>query len=247
MSQSRQDVRSVLIGTILGDSYITNRGEFCCEQVTKDLIDVKKKILSTIAPDIRIHYLCRAPRTAITENRMIIGRKAIHKIYSNQHKYFKKLRNIFYTKENKKIVPMSVLKKLTPIGIAMWIMDDGYMDYKESSATRNFRICTDSFDEQSIRNIITYFNNTYNIQTKILYHKRSKDATPNPRISFNAFNTQKLIALIYKHMLPSFYYKLDMHYKQRTLDSISCSPEYIEARNYMLQQSALLINSEEIV
>jgi hypothetical protein len=243
MSKSRKEIMGAFIGTLLGDSYISNRGEFGCQQVTKDLIEYKKDIFSNYASSIKMYVRERKARVSISDTRTIHGKKS-YVLYSNRHKFFNKIRNLMY-KSNKQ-VSMTILNKLTPLGIALWVMDDGYMDYKKLSNTKNIRICTDSFDEQSIRNIITYFNNVHNIQAKVFYHKRNKNDQPKPRISFNASNSQKLIVLIHKYMLPSFYYKLDMHYKETTLQSVRCSSEYIKAVQYMTQRNALNL-SEDIV
>ena len=46
MNQSRKrtpkEVRGSLLGTLLGDSYITQGNQFGCEQITKELIEIKK-------------------------------------------------------------------------------------------------------------------------------------------------------------------------------------------------------------
>ena len=43
---------------------------------------------------------------------------------------FNYYRNLFYNKDNKKIVPLNINQLLTPRGLAYWIMDDGSLQNK---------------------------------------------------------------------------------------------------------------------
>lgn len=235
MNQSRNasQIKGALVGTLLGDSYISNRNEFGCEQISENLILYKKNIIDNIAPDLN-SYLYSRQRKPSKFNK---NPKQTYVLQSNHHIYFKKLRELFY-KENGKQVSVSLLNKLTPEGLALWFMDDGYLDYKKSSSTRNLRICTDSFDEFSINQIIQYFNDTWNIESKVYMHTARKGYNPKPRVSFNAKNSQRFIALTYKYFLPEFYYKIDLHYLPKTIQSKRCSEEYREAVSYILQHTS---------
>lgn len=236
--RSSSEIKGALIGTLLGDSYISNRGEFGCEQISENLIDYKAEILKSIHPDIKVYKHSRQ-RDANGFNN---NPRKTYIIQTNSHVYFKKLREEIY-KENKQ-VSMSVLNKLTPEGIALWFMDDGYCDYKKSNCTKTLRICTDSFDEFSISQIQTYFNNRLQIPTKIMMHKARQNYQPKPRVSIGGSKPmQDLVTLVYKYFLPEFYYKIDLHYKTATLKSKRCSKEYIKAVEYMLQR----LSKEDIV
>lgn len=240
MHQSRErtpkEVRGSLLGTLLGDSYITQGNQFGCEQVTKELIELKRVLLSHYNPNVT-EISCR-----YRDNVEILGKKVNTKpIYSirMRHPRFKRMGYLLYRTGTKQVT-FSLLKFLSLEGIALWIMDDGYMDYKESSSTRNLRICTDSFDEISINEIIRYFKEIHNIEAKVYYHKSSSTSEKKPRVSFNAVNSQKLISLIYPYFIDSMLYKIDMHYLDSTLKSKRCSPEYKVAANYISQRRALL-------
>lgn len=245
MNQSRKrtpkEVRGSILGTLLGDSYITQTNQYGCEQVCKELIELKRELL--------LHYNKDAPNisTRTRSNVVIEGRKVNSKpTYSirMRHPRFARLHKLLY-KTGSKQVYFNLLKFLSLEGLALWVMDDGYMDYKKSNSTRNLRICTDSFDETSINAIIRYFSEIHNIEAKIYYHTNSKGASKKPRISFNAANSQKLISLIYPYFIDSMLYKIDMHYLDSTLRSKRCSPEYRIAANYISQRRALLIKGDE--
>lgn len=237
--RTSSEIKGAIIGTLLGDSYITSRGEFGCEQISKNLIDYKAEILSSIHPDIKVYCHSRQREP----NNFNKNPKRTYIIQTNIHPYFKKLRDELYIDNNKQ-VSMSILNKLTAEGIALWFMDDGYCDYKASKNTKNLRFCTDSFDDFSIKQIQTYFNNSYSIQTKVMLHKARQGYTPKPRVSIGGSkNMQDFVLLTYKYFLPEFYYKIDLHYKQITLSSKRCSEEYRSAVKYMLER----LSSEDIV
>jgi hypothetical protein len=231
-----KEVRGALLGTLLGDSWITGANHYGCEQTNKELIELKREILSHYNPLV----------AEISERNRISSTVEERKIKANttytirmRHPRFARWKKILYRTGSKQVT-FNILRALTLEGIALWIMDDGYMDYKKSSSTRNLRICTDSFDEISIQEIIRYFKEIYDIEAKIYYHKSSSISNKKPRISFNAKNAQKLISLIYPYFVDSLLYKIDMHYLPQTLKSKRCSPEYNKAALYISQRKALL-------
>lgn len=238
MSKSRSavEIRGALLGTLLGDSTVTNRGEFSCEQITETLIQYKKEILDQISGvSTYTHSRGRGDKQVI--NGITYNRKLTYVVQTNRHPYFEKLRERLYFDNGTKQVSYSVLEDLTDEGIALWFMDDGYLDYKKSSATRNLRICTDSFDEMSLKNIQRYFLEYYNIETSIYIHNAGYGRAPRPRISFNAANAQKLISMIYKYFVPDLIYKINLHYTPSTLASKRCSDEYREAAKFVIQHT----------
>lgn len=247
MSQPRKrtpkEVRGALLGTLLGDSYITQGSQFGCEQVTKELVEIKQQLLA--------HYKNPVPpiSTRQRENVVIKGRKVAAKPTFSirmRHPRFARLNKLMYVRGSKQVY-FNLLKFLSLEGIALWVMDDGYMDYKESSCTRNLRICTDSYDEISIQAIIRYFKEVHDIEAKVYYHVNKKGANKKPRVSFNAANSQKLISLIYPYFIDSMLYKIDMHYLPTTIQSKRCSDAYRKAANYISQRRALLKEGEDIV
>lgn len=247
MNQSRKrtpkEIRGSLLGTLLGDSYITQGNQFGCEQVTKELIEIKRELLAHYNPEVA--QISERQRTGTVIEGRNVTAKPTYTIRM-RHPRFARLSKLLYSRGTKQVY-FNLLKFLSLEGIALWIMDDGYMDYKESSCTRNLRICTDSFDEESIKAIIRYFKEIHNIEAKVYYHINKKGADKKPRVSFNAANSQKLISLIYPYFVDSMLYKIDMHYLDSTLKSKRCSPEYRAAANYISQRRALLKEGEDIV
>lgn len=232
---TRQQLRGALIGTLLGDSWATSHGHFGCEQVTLELISYKRQLLEEYL-NREINISERKRVGVVIEGRKINPSKT-YTVRAGDAS-FKKFYNIFY-KDNRKRLTYSLLKRISPEGIALWIMDDGYLDYKKSNNTRYMSICTDSYTLQEHELIIRMFKEAYDIECYIRYHQRNKWAEPKPRITFNGKNAQKLVALIYEFVLPCFYYKLDLKYLK--MDRVNINPEYRAAIEYMSQHGTPIV------
>lgn len=223
-----------LAGTLLGDSYTTVRGDFVSENVILPLIELKRDKLQEIK-NRKYEIYERAGRTSYIGNRKITGNKS-YTVKAYLPEVVKKLRSVFYDDNGIKTITHRGLELLTPEGIAVWIMDDGYMDYKPQNHTKNLRIATDSFSEKSIGLARAYFHDMYGIESKVYWHKSMAQALPKPRLSFNATNAQKLIPIIFPFVLEEFWYKIDLHYADKTLDTIRVNKPYKEIQLQIRQR-----------
>ena len=123
----------ILIGSVLGDAYITKRGQIQFEQgiKQKDYLFWKHKELSTISYK-NISIAKRFDKRYMHQN-------VSYRFWTKQ--YFLSWRGKFYSKR-KKIVPKDI--KLTPFSLAVWYMDDGCLsDHK-------CIISTDSYSKRDI-------------------------------------------------------------------------------------------------
>lgn len=243
-SRTPVEIRGALIGTLLGDSYIRGGRTFLCEQTSLNLIKLKAKLIA--------HYTKTPPKVSTRERSSVIDGRAIKasKTFTvgGDHNTFKKWSKIFYMFGERQI-RMSLLRRLTIEGIAMWIMDDGFMYYTKSNSTRRLILCTDAYSELSHKLMIRYFKDYHNLDSKIISHQSNRDAPKRMRLAFSANSTQRLVALVHEYVLDEFLYKLDMHYSDRSLSSLRCSPEYKKAHESISQRMALYENcrDEDIV
>jgi hypothetical protein len=127
--------------------------------------------------------------------------KGIGKYYSSMdlvtrtHTYFTRLRKYFYP-EGKKIIKRKNLNKLTPLGLAVWFMDDGTSDKKN-----RVWIATNSYSYSEHEIIQQYFKEVWNINVSIVKERNQF------KISFNS-DTKKFCDLIRPFIIPSMQYKL---------------------------------------
>lgn len=90
--------------------------------------------------------------------------------YSRVTPSLEKYYDLFY-KNKKKIITEDLLNMLTPLGLAVWFMDDGY------NHVHGYYISTNCFSNEEIYNIMNYFKEKYNIncskhKNNILYIKK---------------------------------------------------------------------------
>ncbi|MBT3985718.1 hypothetical protein HOD38_02555 [archaeon] len=105
------------------------------------------------------------------------------------HPEFTKIHKIFY-KRKIKVLKKEVLDIIGELGLAIWIMDDGYYNKK----SRFIEIYTMNFDYHEHLTIQKWFKEKYNIYSKICWHKQSERF-------YLRFN-QKDTAVLIEHIKP---------------------------------------------
>jgi hypothetical protein len=108
-----------------------------------------------------------------------------------------------------KIVPSNIGNLLTPIGLAHWIMGDGYWD----KSSKTVVICTDNFTLSEVELLITVlkskFNLTATVQRRI---KSNKEICWRIRFSSKSENICLLRTLVQPYLIPSMLYKLNLSF-----------------------------------
>lgn len=150
----------ILLGTLLGDAYIGKlygrrktysiNWEHCLEQESYALWKAENS-LDNYSISKRSRFDSRTGNT-------------YHSIrcYSTKDNY-QEYREMFYT--DGKEVSQEILNRLTPLGIAVWYMDDGSVYYNSNNC--HLTLSVNGFNNESRNRIIGYFSNKYNLNFKI--------------------------------------------------------------------------------
>jgi len=117
------------------------------------------------------------------------------------HPEFTKFHKLFYRRK-KKVVTAEVLRKLTPFGLAVWIMDDGY--YNREHKFIDLYTMNYTYKEHSIMQ--NWFRDKYGIFPKINYHKQ----VDKYYLRFNLLDTQKLVKIIQPYIINSMKRKIGL-------------------------------------
>lgn len=215
MKINHTELRSFFYGTLLGDSYIYNN-TFQCKQISKDLIEFKKKIIEDNIPNSYPN---------ITEFPAYIDKNGVnhqkyYQLSTSRHKYFSDLKELFYP-NGKKILPKNIISKLTPLGYAMWYADDGTTILVQrspngSAKSRRIQICTDGFSKEE-HEIISEELSNKGFTPKIVDRHRNNQV----RIQLNNIRKTQLFFIeigyyFYKYF-PSLLYKMDLGYREDSL------------------------------
>lgn len=190
--------KAVLLGTLLGDGGIRQKGRFARLHIKHSLkqlplVEYKKKIFSNI----------------VTMNISVFTQK-VGKVDYNfaefvtlTHPTFLEYYNLFYPNK-KKIIPKNIEQLLTdPLSLAIWIMDDGAAEYAGIS------IQTHSFSKNEVDLLRKTITKNFGIETGRKLNK-GKWIIYFPKASLSNLRNQ-----IDEFMLEEFKYKLIPYSKRR--------------------------------
>ncbi len=133
------------------------------------------------------------------------GKKATqYSISTKSLESISKLHSSWYKKEdgkNIKFVPCNIEELLTPLGLAHWIMGDGYF-----SENCTF-ICTDSFTKQDVERLIKVLGNKFGIKATLKKRKK-EDGVEVWRIRTSRLSMEILKILVVPYLIPEMLYKV---------------------------------------
>ncbi len=176
---SRQE--EILIGSLLGDAYITKRGQIQFEQSDKqkEYLFWKHQELKSIS----YKNISKVERL----DKRFTKTYTSYRFWTRQ--YFLSWREKFYFK-NKKIVPKDI--QLTPLALAIWYMDDGCLsDHK-------CIIATDGFSKEDISFLRKLLLEKFEIKTSVKNESKLLLKKESFETFFSAINPYILSTLQYK-------------------------------------------------
>lgn len=110
-----------------------------------------------------------------------------------------------------KILPLDIKNMLTPLGLAHWIMGDGY--YSDGT-TKIFCSAQDNFSKQEVLILIDILEDKFGIKSTI--RKRSSLSSSIVwRISISKHSMEKFILLVRPYIIPEMFYKLGLKNTQQ--------------------------------
>jgi hypothetical protein len=183
--QLSQRQMSIVLGSILGDAYIYPQGKICLEHsvTQKDYLLWKYTELKSIAYPKVSKVIRRDKRTDTTT--------VSQRFFLRQ--YFKPLRKTFYN-GNQKVISSEIRNWFTPLLLAVWYMDDGYLDRGKYP-----QLMTESFVVKDLVFLQQLLEENYNLQTKV---------TAKKRIVILGQSSENFFQLIRPYIHPSLKYKL---------------------------------------
>lgn len=207
-----------LVGTLLGDSYVTKDGRigFAHSSVQRDYFNHKVEILTEhgMAPKLREfrtkgnqHKTWFIKATDVLQARVAAGER------------YKSLRKLWYP-EDKKIVPAEIV--LDAVALAYWYMDDGsvnkrtkFTDKRPGRTTitggpwvNQFRLHLDGFDHQSQELLQTKLGE---LGIDSWFYTKKENGNRNLLVTRDA-SKKRFKELVFPVMekVPSMLYKIDL-------------------------------------
>lgn len=196
MTKSNQEfsqAEKVLIGTLLGDSFLEKRNlktrlaiKHSINQF--DYLTWKHKVLKPYEPGkITKVFDCQYPFA-----------KFVTKTSSKLNKW----QEIFYV-NGRKCVPENIRTIFSsPMSLAVWFMDDGTIDKRQGSILLE----TQSFYEDEIQGLTSCLNRNYNLKAKI--HKSGKNR--GLRIYLPVKEAKEFSKIVEPYVIKQMRYKLSL-------------------------------------
>lgn len=200
------DILSILIGSLLGDGSMEKDGKgyrvcFYQEKSHGEYLLWLHKTLFCLGycrqdiPKITV-------RKALEENQL----RYIYRFRTYTYSSFNWIYDSFYrttlTKEvisRVKRVPACIDKYLTPLALAVWIMDDGCL-----IKNRGLKISTNSFTLKEVKYLSSIISKKYGINSSFIKTGKINQY----EIYFPKSTLPKLIKIVKPHIHPTMYYKI---------------------------------------
>jgi len=208
MNLNREELRSAIIGMVLGDgciSYRVGRKEAYyqmnhCEQQYEYLL-WKQLILNNITS------------SSIHKTKKTIGNKVFkgYHLSTRQHPIFTKLYRRFYY-NGIKVVDEYIVKKINSLALTIWFMDDGTSGVNKNrniNEKRSYYLCTNNFDYANQLLLKKSLKLNFGLDWNINKANKRKDGTYNYRLRLANRHNDKFINIIKPHIIPVMKYKID--------------------------------------
>lgn len=211
--------KSILIGLLLGDGYIDEKGRIQIEhgEKQKEYCIYKAKLLHSVCggKDIKVHEYIRN-RSILKDKKQFKESTFTTYSFKKQSQSFIPIRQLLYNENKKKYISKEIIKYLTPEAIALWWMDDGcltkkytYVDGEKKHCGYMLRLCTFLSKEQN-EIIQKFFEDTYNMKWNVVKADGAKDDS-QWMLRCGSIEGRKFLDIVRKYIInnvPSLSYKV---------------------------------------
>lgn len=221
-----KDSRNLLIALLLGDGTISNNNVFKIAHAEnhKDYLEWKVRQLNENG--IRNNGV----KSYMKTKGFTVG-TPVYYTQLNIIPFTKVLRRVVY-KDKKIIGNRKLLNRLTPMGVAIWYMDDGHINIRKTKEGKvhGFYIKISTCEpKDEVQAIIDYFKEQWDINFYMFHEGRKKDSYS---LCCGTKEGLKFIELIkpYVEQVPSMFHKIQFDLSQRERALYSKSPWSSEER-----------------
>lgn len=209
-----QDLLDAMVGDLLGDGSIgmgnykkwpemNGRLEFT---FSVSNLAYLKYLKFNVYSDI-----CTLKEPTAWPNILVYPDKAVTQYWfsSKRLPFISEIHKIWYIQQTEKekgfikIVPSNICSLLKPIGLAHWIMGDGYY------AKGTVYLCTDNFSKEEVEHLIFVLQENLGLKASIQKRTRSTGIVCW-RIGFSRLSLNRLKELVLPHFIPEMLYKLNL-------------------------------------
>jgi hypothetical protein len=197
------EILSIIIGSLLGDGSMEksvngSRFVFYQAKINGEYLLWLHKIISNLGYSDK-----KLPKMYAIKGSKLVGYNEIKYYYRFRtftYSSFNWIYDSFYPKGTRKVIPNFIENYLSPLALAVWMMDDG-----TSLKNKGIRFSTNSFTLKEIQYLALILKTKYNLESTI--HKSGLNNQYNiyiPKSSLNSFRE-----IVIPHFHPSMLYKIN--------------------------------------
>lgn len=175
---------SIIVGSLLGDAYLSPLGKIQFEhsEKAKEYVQWKFKEMDGIRYQ-NIGYVKR-----------ILNDKIFYSYRFWTRQFFRPLRKMAYQENGKKYISQQWLVKCTPLALAVWYMDDGHYEKDKKRCI----IATDGFSDDDREKLKSFLKTKFNLTVV---------ARKSGKIAMTQSETKKFFEIIHPYKIGCMAYK----------------------------------------
>lgn len=187
--------RSILVGMLLGDGHLETRNNGVTYRLKVEHLSKQAFYVDWIYDHFK-DWVLTPPKY---KEKLVLG-----KIYQNYYFSTLSVGNFrfygkqFYDSQNRKVIPKQIRKWLTPLALAVWIMDDGSSKSKDHKAVI---LNTQCFSKDDLKILIKALQSIYGVEANF---RKQREGLQLIVVGTSA---ELLYKIVQKYMLPNFNYK----------------------------------------
>lgn len=155
------DILSIIHGSLLGDAHAEKRDKGVGTRVCFHQEDTHKEYAFYLHKLLSEAGYCNSKVPSTTTRLGNKGKlRSVVRFSTWTYTSFNFLRDEWY-QEDKKHVPMNIDKYLTPLALAVWIMDDG------CKVNKGLKLCTNSFTFEECNRLVSVLYNNFGLKATV--------------------------------------------------------------------------------
>ncbi len=206
MKKITREERTLVLFMLIGDGTLSKDGRFQIKHSVhqKEYLEWKRSLLSKF---IRISE-CTKKIDRVTYKGQTKEHLAFY-IRTRQERFLKLYRKVLYPQGDKKVYTRKILKKLTPLGLAIWYMDDGSLSQirdKNGKVQTNQLTLNTYCSKEECQVLIDYFKEMWKIRFGMYKHRGKY------YIRCNTVQAREFVKIVYPYVsqVPCMIYKLNV-------------------------------------
>lgn len=189
--------QEILIGLMLGDGHLEQSHSTPRARLKVEQREQVKTYVEWLYDNFQ-PWIHQNIRTRIKSLRTTRKSYRYYEFTTYAHEKLLPYRQLFYP-HGKKVVPNTIHQLLTPLGFAVWFMDDGSI---KSHECRGRIINTHSFTREEVEYLCSVLEQKFQLKA---WSRQQKDGV---QIYISAKSAEKLKAILEPYILPVMRYKL---------------------------------------